>query len=335
MGKKAQNSFSVGDYTVFKAKSGYYYIRFRRGVERSLGTKNRVNAKSEAEEIVKENHLRKIAELSKIDRITVKEFRETYIRDRQDEFSKDTIDMDRTSLTLFEQSIGDDTLMALVSKDSIAKFKKDCRARKVKNVSINSYLRHIKTALKMAHNQGYIKKKVEVPFIRIGKKLPRALTKKERTAILDYALKHDPDMWRIITFSLWTGCRRAEIRNCKWQNYDEDMLLITGKGDKDRYIPILPEAKKAMGRIQDIGPIFPQWHVDTYTHRFKKIAVKCGILDVSLHKLRHSAATAMLESGIDLKIVKEILGHADLATTEIYTQVKNKLLKDELKKLKF
>jgi len=336
MGKRSDDSFTVGSYTVFKSKkTDFYYIRFRRGVERSLGTKNKANARKEAEEIVKAEHVRKIAELSRIDRITFHEFKENYISGRRNEFSKDTIDMDRTALSMFENSVGSDTMMALLSSEHIAKFKKDCLARGVKQVSVNSYLRHIKTALKKAHKAGYIKKPVDVPFIKTGKKLPRILTRKEREAILAYAEEHDPDMWRVITFNLWTGCRRAEIRNAKWQNYDDGMLLITGKGDKERYVPVLPEAEKAMGRKLDIGPIFPQWNVDTYTHRFKKIAMKCGISDVSLHKLRHSAATSMLENGISIKIVKEILGHADLSTTEIYTQVKNKLLMDEIRKLKY
>ena len=113
------------------------------------------------------------------------------------------------------------------------------------------------------------------------------------------------------------------------------MLLVTGKGDRDRYVPILPSAREAMGEEKDIGPIFPQWHVDTYTHRFQKIAAACNIIGISFHKLRHSSATAMLENDIGIKIVKEILGHADLATTEIYLNIKNQLLTSEMQKLKF
>lgn len=335
MAKRAQHSFSVSGYMVYLAKSGYYYIRFSRGVERSLGTKNKIKARQTAEEIAKAEHIRKVTELSKINRITLTDFSALYIKGRANDFSSDTLAMDKTALDLFEQSIGGETLIALVNATHIEKFKTDCRSRGVKSVSINSYLRHLKTALKTAHKSGYTKKTVEIQMARPGHRLPRALTGRERSAVLAYAEKHDKEMFRVITFNLFTGCRRSEIRNAKWQNYDSDMLLITGKGDRDRYVPILPEAKAAMGTKKHIGPIFPQWHVDTYTHRFKKIATACGIHDISLHKLRHSAATAMLENGIDIKIVKEILGHADLATTEIYTQVKNRLLKEELKKLKY
>lgn len=335
MGKISKNSFKVSGLTVYESKSGYYYIRFRRGVERSLGTKNKTNAKALAQEIAKQEHIRKVAELSRVDRITLNDFLSKYIEERTGNLSDETIRMDKTSIGVFMQSTGEDTLMALLNDSHIKKFVSDCRARGVKAVSINAYLRHIKTFLKSAHKSGYMKTKVEITPVKTGKRLPRVLTAKERVAVLKYAKKHDQDMWRIITFCLYTGCRRAEVKNAKWQHYDKGLLLITGKGDKDRYVPILPEAQKAMGTERDIGPVFPQWHINNYTKRFKKIAVACKIPDISLHKLRHSAATAMLESGIDIKTVKEILGHSDLSTTEIYTHVANNFLKSELNKLKY
>ena len=63
-----KDSFKVDDYTVFKAKTGYYYLRVKRGIEFSLGTKNKTNAKEAAKVAILEIHNRRIIELTKIDR---------------------------------------------------------------------------------------------------------------------------------------------------------------------------------------------------------------------------------------------------------------------------
>ena len=71
---------------------------------------------------------------------------------------------------------------------------------------------------------------------------------------------------------------------------------------------------------------------DTYTHKFKKRARAIGIEDIHLHNTRHTAATYMLKSGIDIKVVQKILGHASVTTTEIYTDVLNEVIKKEMQK---
>jgi len=76
-----------------------------------------------------------------------------------------------------------------------------------------------------------------------------------------------------------------------------------------------------------------QAHPDTYTHRFKKNARICGIYDKSFHDMRHSAATAMLEVGIDINVIQKILGHTDISTTQIYAKIIDIYILQEIKKL--
>jgi len=87
-----------------------------------------------------------------------------------------------------------------------------------------------------------------------------------------------------------------------------------------------------MGPAKKKGPIFLQVHPDTHTHRFKKLALKCGIEDVHFHHLRHSASTAMLEAGIDLPVIQKILGHESISTTQIYADVLDNHMIDQMKK---
>ena len=156
-----------------------------------------------------------------------------------------------------------------------------------------------------------------------------------RSYYVSCAREKDAEMYRIIRFALYTGCRRSEILDLRWENVSGNMVRLVGKGDKERVIPLVPQALEAMGPRLDMGPVFVQVHPDTYSHRFKAICRICGIDDRNFHCLRHSSATAMLESGIDLPVIQKILGHADISTTQIYAEVRDRLLVDQMKKLRY
>lgn len=126
-----------------------------------------------------------------------------------------------------------------------------------------------------------------------------------------------PEMYRIIKFALYTGCRREEIVKARYEHIQGTKIMIYGKGNKERLIPLLPGALELR---QDIGKIFPYKHVSTVSNHFRAIVRACGVT-ARFHDLRHTAGTQMLAHGIDITIVKEILGHTDIRTTQIYAQV--------------
>lgn len=137
---------------------------------------------------------------------------------------------------------------------------------------------------------------------------------------------------------------------------DPQLLLIRGKGDKDRLVPLSAKARSALSDWLDcrdateeaarlekgINPslfLFPSGGSTGHLtrHRFygiiKQIAVEAGVSpsDVTPHRLRHAFATHLLANGADLRSIQALLGHADLATTEIYTHV----LEERLRELVF
>lgn len=246
--------------------------------------------------------------------------------------------MDETSLSVFIDIIGD-KLVEEVETSDVEKFKrihrlrrKDNRKGRVSKTTINSYLRHLKAFFNQARKDGVTQSVPEFKRLKTDQKLPKILTPEEKETILQYCFKNDMEFWRIIQFALFTGCRRSEIQSAKWENLSNSMLKVFGKGGKERNIPLVQKAKTAIGTERKKGFIFLQVHLDSYTHRFKKYARACNIYDKSFHNMRHSAATAMLESGIELSVIQKILGHTDISTTQIYANVMDNYMLQEIKK---
>jgi site-specific recombinase XerD len=312
----------------------FWYIGFKRGVERSLRTKDKKEAKR-LFKLAKAEYLKgRLVKLDASERVTLAEFFELYLQSRYN-VRPLTLKKDRIALSAFIDSVGGGIALKLIRDTHFDKFKTDSIGRGIKPTSVNSYLRHLRTAFNWAFERKLIDKKVSVELLKRPKRLPRTLDPEEIKAIREHAMEHDPEIYRMIEFALWTGCRREEVRNLTWQNVHPNHVRIIGKGDKERIVPLLQGAKDAMGEPKDIGPVFLQIHIDTISHRFKDVARACGLEDVTFHTLRHSAATRMVEVGIRLEVIQEILGHADMSTTRIYAQIYNQVVMTEMEKLTY
>lgn len=156
----------------------------------------------------------------------------------------------------------------------------------------------------------------------------------------------------VFEFLYSTGCRISEAVSVKWGDIDfsRGTLIVTGKGAKDRLVIVGSKALAALVRLRDlISAVNPALAVDDsyvfLSERFKKASARLierhmktyleesGLPeDLSPHKLRHSFATHLLDAGADLRSVQEMLGHASLSTTQIYTHVSVERLKDEYAK---
>ncbi len=203
------------------------------------------------------------------------------------------------------------------------------------------------------------------PAIRIkgpgrDKRLPKTLSEEEVDRLLDAAKAEgrgtDPLRNSCLMELLYaTGMRVSELVSLPVEaaRGDPRMLLIRGKGGKERMVPLSPPARSALAewlavrdRTEDLAKVeqgttpskflFPSrgkaGHLTR--HRFyglvKELAVAAGISPgkVTPHTLRHAFATHLLARGADLRAIQTLLGHADIATTEIYTHVLDERLKE-------
>ena len=315
-------------------RNGWYYVKFTRTKKKALRTRNAIEAQQLFNIIQQEYFKEKIAELDGGKRKSLSAFKDIFL-DRHTEIDEDTSKAYDLAIRLLIDSLGGSTLLSRIDDKSIAKFKRDCLTRGCKRVSVNTYLRHLRGFFNRAFDWDYIDHKVKIEFCRTPKRHPRILFPDEVELLLLHSYHCHYEMHRIIKFALWTGARREEIHSLTYQHIHGCTARLIGKGDKERTVPLLPSAIKATGEQKDIGPVFLRVHIDYYTKAFKSLIRDCGIEDASFHTLRHTAATYMLASGIDIKLVKEILGHADIKTTELYAHVLQQQLSSQIQKLRF
>lgn len=321
-------------------RHGTWYVwigrseKYPRGRLVSLKTTDEDEAKRIFAE-VKRRHLEdKLIRLTGESKITLSQLSKAFTTDADRiSLSPFTLRQDKLALKMMVDAIGDKPLRTLREQD-LKQFKTVLMARKLSPYSINSYRRHILSALNWAVEQGWIKQAPRFKPVKTPDPLPRVLSIDEIDRLLKYAEENDKDMHRVIRFCLWTGCRRSEIAALRYENIKDETCKIRGKGDKERSVPLLPGAAEAVGKLLDIGPVFPRWSLDTYTHRFREVAEGAGV-PARMHDLRHTAATYMLKSGVSLPVVQKVLGHRDIKTTQIYAKVVDDLMREEMGKLNY
>lgn len=181
--------------------------------------------------------------------------------------------------------------------------------------------------------------KIDIRFAKTPSKLPIVLSRDEIQSILVEINNEKHNL--MIALAYAGGLRVSEIINLKVKdiNLAELTIHIKGaKGNKDR-ITILPEKlvkniEKLISNKNSDEYVFASERGGKLTERtaqkvFAQALKKAGIKkEATFHSLRHSFATHLLENGVDVRYVQELLGHANIRTTQIYTKVTNPMLKN-------
>src|SRR5947208_217680 len=185
---------------------------------------------------------------------------------------------------------------------------------------------------------------------RRGKRLPEVLTRGEVQALLAAPKGSDPASLRdraLLEVMYACGLRASEVIGLEVSDVDiEDGLLrARGKGSKERVVPVgraalsalrnyLAEGRPKLVRMAPERGLFVNFRGQSLTRQglykiVRRHAVSAGLADrMSPHTLRHTFATHLLSGGCDLRSVQEMLGHADVATTQLYTHLSSERLKE-------
>jgi len=173
-----------------------------------------------------------------------------------------------------------------------------------------------------------------IPFGKRPKKLPCVLSPEEVTRLLDAAAPgRDRVMWQT-TYAC--GLRLEEVLHLHVSDIDSSRMVVQvrqGKGQKDRLVPLsvrlLEELRGYWRHYRPARWLFPNfsqegpWHAGTVQRRFQRVVKSAGLTKpATMHTLRHSFATHLLEAGVDVLTVQKLLGHRQLSTTALYLHLR-------------
>jgi site-specific recombinase XerD len=194
----------------------------------------------------------------------------------------------------------------------------------------NQVINSIRFLYKFGLNKKYDKVSFKRP--KKEKKLPRVIDSSFIKTQLDKIenIKHKT----ILTLTYSVGLRVSEVTNLKIEDIDSKRMIIhikNAKGKKDRIVPlsqtVLEMLRNYYKKYKPTTYLFSGQDSDQYSiASCQSIFKKYIDPNSSIHTLRHSCFTTLLESGTDLRIIQKIAGHSNVKTTEIYTHVSNQLL---------
>lgn len=212
------------------------------------------------------------------------------------------------------------------------------RSRARRASSIRGFLRYL---VREGSVEGIDPSEIELP--RLPRSLPKALPYRDVERLLESVHPVDFRGARdraILEVMYASGLRVSELcgLNLEDVDWEEELLLVRGKGEKERLVPFgrharealaryLPERARALAKRAGAEPALfvsargRRLRRETVYRIVRERARAAGMRGVHPHVLRHSFATHLLEREVDLRYVQELLGHASLTTTEIYTKV--------------
>lgn len=264
-------------------------------------------------------------------------------------YSNNTVDSYKKEIINFKNYIKKDLL--LITSSDIENYLKYLSKNNLSEKTISHYITCLKEFYKFLQLNDLIDNN-PLEFIsspKTPKNLPKVLTKEEVNLLLSFNPNNSLEFRNKAMIELLydSGIRVSELVNIKLSDLDliNSTLKTMGKGSKERIIPIgeyacnvleiyINNYRNDILKKRNSDYLFPSKKENHITRNgffiiLKDIAKKVGIKNtLSPHTLRHSFATHMLDNGADLRSIQELLGHSNISTTQIYTHVSNKHLRD-------
>lgn len=338
-------------FIVKNNKSSFYQIVYKvngKKTSRSTNTRDRADAEKIFEEFQKsfvDPTQEKIITPTVEDHLSLAAFKKEYLEFLQPMKSKRYITSIELSFNQLISYCGDISLKQITTQ-ILDCFISTTFARTQRGA--HQYYRTLKAAFNKAIEWNYIETNLftKVKFPRLTKVYPAFITEDDLLIILTntpYQYLKD-----IFTVAFYTGMRLGELINMKWKWIDFFKNQITvkcsdefiTKSKKERIVPMSEKVKSVLTiRYQNSEHQFNEvvfyrqegrmLHQETISKQFKDAVRKSDLNDkIHFHSLRHSFASLLVQRGVSLYVVKELLGHEDLATTQIYSHLQQQNLRD-------
>lgn len=227
---------------------------------------------------------------------------------------------------------------------------------RLSNESVYLSIAALRAFYRFAEQENFLSSNVaeNLSLPRRWQRLPKALSPEAITRFLEPISPETPSELcnqAIFELAYASGLRLSELIGLRLEQLqlEAGFVRVVGKGNKERVVPVGGQAIRALERYLDVGRpklVGPKSPATVFLHqrggsfeqsvlwrRFKKRALQAGMEgNLTPHMLRHSFATHLLEHGADLRVIQELLGHASISTTEVYTHVAPSRLRDLHKK---
>ena len=273
--------------------------------------------------------------------MTIFEFTARYVEWSRGVHAVSTTQATYLALRRFAHRVGWDTPLDAVEPGQVDQFMSNLRQGGLMASSVNNYHRHLKAAFNKAISWGHL---ADNPFckvrpIRQERQLPKFIPPDEIPVFL--AGITDERRRLLITGYISTGRRRCELLGLRWGDVNRKTGMYrvqTVKTHHERMFPINDAFASVLDRLpvasdQNVW-VFPWWrNPDTVTHMVKRELVRGGYPGLHLHHLRHTFASLYLMCGGDLFALRELLGHASINMTMIYSHLTGQHLAREANRI--
>jgi len=224
--------------------------------------------------------------------------------------------------------------------------------RRLSGESVYLEIAALRAFYKFAENEKLLPANIaeNLSLPRRWQRLPKALSNDEIKKLLKPETPETPERLcdqAILELAYASGLRLSELKNLRLEqlHLDAGFINVIGKGNKERVVPVGKKAVEALNRFIEVGRpklVTPKSPANVFLTRrgtpfaavtlwlhIKNRVRRAGVgRSLTPHMLRHSFATHLLEHGADLRVIQELLGHASISTTEIYTHVTGSRLRE-------
>lgn len=270
-----------------------------------------------------------------LEKISFREFVETkYLLYSKSNKTAKTYKVHRNELLRLIEYFGKSDLDKITT-DKIEQYKADNLANGLSKKTVNNRVALISAVLRMAYDQNLIIRMPKIQLLKLDILPPRAIDNEAIQKLVTIAKEKDKLVYDFVIIFLNTGLRLSELVNLKWEdvNFSQRQLLVRkAKSHKFRAIPFNQTLENHLKSIhkESIGEyVFEyeghHYHENTFTKRFRAI-VRTAKIKATIHCLRHTFASQLVQRGVNLYEVQKLLGHSTLSTTERYAHLNMKNL---------
>lgn len=249
--------------------------------------------------------------------------------------SEKTLVWYRVAFTNFEQSFPAGEAPAVPTKSTLQRFVVGLRERDLKPVTCNTYIAALNAFCLWLHQEGHAKERVKLSKLRVERRVLELLTEPQLRTLIGWKPKtfREARLHLNVLLVVDTGLRISEALNLRHADIDFDNLIlkVLGKGQKERLVPFSPELRKRFYRFEQLkakkgirspyvlaGFNDAKWEKRNSNTSLYLLQRKLGLPTFGWHRLRHTFATNYLRHGGDIVRLAMVLGHSQITTTQRY-----------------